>query len=126
MPTSSSRALDLFSDTSLLRLRSVSAHLLGLAARCCALSQTSAQTTSSTGSGAGVCHRAPPARPLSPGLRAAPAACKPGGQMYCQHQMRVVGDGPVEVNKCVINECDQEVMGAQQARKHLQLAWQSL
>lgn len=38
-----------YSDTYFQRLLSIAAHLLGLAARCRALSQTSAQTTSSTG-----------------------------------------------------------------------------
>lgn len=120
-----------YSDTYFQSLLSAAAHLSGLAARCRALSQTSAQTTSSTGGDWRLSCRStlfalraqgyPPLRlplcqpdrcPVSADVSGVGAA---GG-----------GDGRIELNLCVINVCGWEVMGAQRARKHLQLARQSL
>lgn len=108
---------------------SVAAHLLGLAARCCALSQTSAQMTSSTSRDWRLSSRSTLFTLIAQGflpLRlplCQPDRCPVGADVS---GVEVVGDGRIELNHCVINVCGWEVMGAQRARKHLQLARQSL
>lgn len=107
----------------------VAAHLPGLAARCHALSQTSAQTTSSTGGDWRLSSRS-----TVFALRA--QGYTPLRLLLCQadrcpvstdvNGVGVVGDGRIDLNHCVINVCGWKVMGAQRARKHLQLARQSL
>lgn len=109
----------------------VAAHLPGLAARCCALSQTSAQTTSSTDGDWRLSSRSTMFTPGAWGytplrlLLCQPDRCPVSTDVS---GMRVAGGGGgrIELNHCVINVCGWKVMGAQRARKHLQLARQSL
>lgn len=108
---------------------SVPAHLPGLAARCCALRQTSAQMTGSTGGDWHLSSRSTLFTPRAQGyLPLRLPLCQPDRCPVSADVSGVeaAGDGRIELNHCVINVCGWEVMGAQRARKHLQLARQSL